>query len=124
MNFFNKIWKGILDNLRTVIYVGVAGFLVTIGTMAYKSTDFYTLTQRLPEFETKLKYVVDYINEEKKDIEKKKNDIAIGIRYNVTLKKFYWRDADREYRPIHTDEIGTFYRNDHDRKVYIKFDTQ
>ena len=116
-----KFIRFILEHIKVVVAVAIVGVLTTIGTMAYRSTNLYKATQALPAMLIKIKYNTDYINDEIRDQEKKDNDIAVGIRYNVSLRKFYWRDADKEYRPIYTDSIGTFYRNDIDRKVYIKF---
>jgi hypothetical protein len=110
-----------VKNLKAIIGTVLAGGLITVCTMAYRSTDFYKATQNLPAMEVKIKFLMNHISEEKKEDKKKANDIAVGIRYNVSLKKFYWRDANKYYREIYTDDIGTFYRNDKDRKVYIKF---
>ena len=115
MSTGSTIYKFFADNIKGVLGIIVTGILITIATMAYQSSDFYKATVLLPL----IKDHEDYINKEK---ESKGKDIAVGLRYNTEKKKFYWRDAHKDYHPIYTDSIGTFYRNGNDKKVYIKFE--
>ena len=126
----------ILDNLKGIIITTICGGAITILYMAYESTDLYKVIEYKAHVEKviipaankanrrqdlKIKWIMNYISDEIEDKGEKKNDIAVGLRYNVRLKKFYYRDKDKYYREVFKDTVGMFYRDDTDERVRINF---
>ena len=131
-----KLWKLTLDNLRIVVGGAAITILTTLFYLAYESTDLYKVIEYKREVETKIipafnksqrrqdlkiKWIMNYLSEEIKSKAEKRNDIAVGLRYNKERDKFYFRDKDRYYREVFSDTVGMFYNNEINEKIYINF---
>jgi hypothetical protein len=131
-----KFWKLILDNLKVVVIGVIITGLSTLCYLAYESTDLYKVIEYKKEVETKIipsfnksqrrqdlkiKWLMNYISDEVEAKSERRNDIAVGLRWNKSKNKFYFRDRNRYYREVFSDTVGMFYNDESNIKIYINF---
>lgn len=114
---------------------GVMGVIVYVVTLVIQDTDVYKEFDKTSKFRIhvvrdilpksdsthnwqrqQIQFLLKYVEEETT-----KDDFQVGLRYNISKGKLYFRDELKEYREIKTDGGGDYYRNAKDIKVYINY---
>lgn len=139
-NYSDKI-KSILKTIKDFFFIigPLATFIFYMSWLIIKDTDLYKKIDQTIEFgyEAKLHIIPksdslnlwqnNQIEELKEVIDKvrpeERTQFAIGLRYDTEKKQMFFRDINKDLKPVFKEyETGYyFYRDDNDIKRYVNY---